>query len=538
MAHDFSFHKSAYTDFDILYDHANGKPVRNPEEVARARKNIADCYGLSGNELSIITHLVHIRPGGLFNYQFLDIIEDSDISSILDVFDSLERKKFICRGRKPDGRSWIVLTEEAKKAFSGYKRFGSQQTTDFISMIRYAKPTNINTFEWLKHFNYEINTHKCSDFAKGWKSLMINKLDEGEIMTLCLAIQQFILHFTEPVVFNIFDEKPLTDSLLGGTNEEPYTTRKAIESLVQKGFLVPMDDGHIIAPKVADLLLHGNDEIVTYDGISKVAQIIKCCDIEKKQLFFSQESQEDIEHLHYVLSQKGFERACSILVRNKKKPAIQSLLWGSPGTGKTETVKQIALESGRDIFLFDVAKVTESEWGATEKLYRKLFFTYRYIVAVKSLTPILLINEADQVLSTRMDNIIQSIDKAENVVTNLLLQELEDMHGILLATTNKANILDEAFDRRFLFKTKLQKPDAKARKSIWKSMIKELSDAQAEYLADKYEMSGAQINNVATKRELAELYFLGDRGVSFIENLCNKEMCIEKANPLASPIGF
>lgn len=51
-------------------------------------------------------------------------------------------------------------------------------------------------------------------------------------------------------------------------------------------------------------------------------------------------------------------------------------------------------------------------------------------------------------------------------------------------------------------------------------------------------MSGAQINNVATKRDLAELYFLGDRGLSYIEMLCGKELSTEKQNPANRHIGF
>ena len=168
-----------------------------------------------------------------------------------------------------------------------------------------------------------------------------------------------------------------------------------------------------------------------------------------------------------------------------------------------------------------------------------MFREYRYIVAIKSLAPILFINEADQVLSRRFTGLTQEMEKSENTVSNILLEEFENMHGILLATTNFADILDEAFDRRFLFKTELQKPSKEAQAKIWKSSIPELTSDECEYLADIYNMSGAQISNVTAKRDLAELYYDGDRGLSYIEMLCQKELKSEKmTSTKTTKIGF
>ena len=240
-----------------------------------------------------------------------------------------------------------------------------------------------------------------------------------------------------------------------------------------------------------------------------------------------------------MISQKGFERAKHILERKKRASSIQSLLWGPPGTGKTETVKQLALESGRDIILFDMAKVTGSLWGATEKYYRALFRAYNYIAVISNNVPILLLNEADDILSKRLTVVERSIDKSENTIANILLQEIENLNGILIATTNLIDNLDPAFDRRFLFKTQLIKPDASARRKIWRSSIPELTESEAKELADKFEMSGAQINNVVTKRDLAELYFEGDRGFAFISKLCESELSTENGSKSSrSHIGF
>jgi len=511
----FSTKDSAFVDFNLLYVHFFQRFYNNSKDVELALRRIVNIYGLEGDDLRLICYLTHIYPSRFASRKMVDILELPDEDYAMEIISSLSSRNFIFRGHTTTDEPYIKLTDDAIDAFNAYDALKVFQPNDFIPELGSLVPAVVKETNWVQKFRNKIDSQPDSDFAKAWHSLKLDELDNAEAGVMCLALRNFINDFTKP-----------------------FRGKEKLDSLIQKGLLICLEEGYVISPRVAEAFLHGHDEIVKYDDISGMANIIKNDEIVEKELFFSKESAEEIGYLHQMLSKDGFEHACSVLLRQKRNPAIQSLLWGGPGTGKTETVKQIALETGRDIFLFDVAKVTDKDWGATEKLYRKLFAAYRYIVAVKSLTPILLINEADQVLSKRLTCLSQAIDKAENVVSNILLQEFEDMHGILLATTNNAAILDEAFDRRFLFKTELQKPEAGARTKIWKSMIPELTDAEAAYLAEQFEMSGAQISNVATKRSLAELYFKGDRGVSYIEGLCAKELKVEEFNPKSNKIGF
>ena len=50
---------------------------------------------------------------------------------------------------------------------------------------------------------------------------------------------------------------------------------------------------------------------------------------------------------------------------------------------------------------------------------------------------------------------------------NLFLEGLERFEGILVATTNRRDLLDQAFSRRFTYKWELPAPDAKLRREIW-----------------------------------------------------------------------
>lgn len=533
-------HKSAFSDFKILYSHYSGKSKYEHNSISKAKEDITCTYGLDGSELILISLLAQLQPKkGILCESISPIFRSSDEVYYKSMVDSLRNRNFIRKDYTSSGQAIICLSDRAIEAFKTYESLGPHSYFNFVEELRHPTPFDFPGFTLALTIKYELLTHPSSSFSISWASLGADTLNENEIRSFLKILTHFVNNFTIPMGKKK-DQTHIVGMNINDIDDEDTSDqlKNEMEPLIQKGLVIIYNDGYVIAPKVAEALFHGHDEIVKYDDISQKVTVIKSCFIEKKELFFSSESQEEIDNLHFMLSKEGYEHACSVLTKKKRNPSIQSLLWGGPGTGKTETVKQIALETGRDIFLFDAAKVTASEWGSTEKLYREMFLAYRFIVAIKSLTPILLINEADQILSKRLEMFYQSIDKSMNIISDIILQEMEDMSGILLATTNNIKLLDEAFDRRFLFKTELQKPDVKARELIWKSTIPELTEYEAKDLAERYELSGAQINNVATKRDLAEIYFFGDRGIPYIEALCNKELDFEKLIPTRKHIGF
>ncbi len=71
--------------------------------------------------------------------------------------------------------------------------------------------------------------------------------------------------------------------------------------------------------------------------------------------------------------------------------------YGSPGTGKTETVYQLARQNGRDIILVNVPDIKSCWVGESEKNIKGLFDQYRKKVAKSTVAPILLFNEADAI---------------------------------------------------------------------------------------------------------------------------------------------
>ena len=98
-------------------------------------------------------------------------------------------------------------------------------------------------------------------------------------------------------------------------------------------------------------------------------------------------------------------------------------------------------------------------------------------------------------LSTR-NTVSSSVDQTMNNIQNILLQELEDFDGILMATTNMIDNLDPAFDRRFILKFTFELPNAETLLKIIEHQFPELSTEHRKLFANNYTLTGAQIQNI------------------------------------------
>ena len=229
----------------------------------------------------------------------------------------------------------------------------------------------------------------------------------------------------------------------------------------------------------------------------KLSDVIDPRTLTQKQLFFPKDIQRQVEELGRFFQPENFQKIQERMKEKGFRNGFACLFYGSPGTGKTETVYQLARQTGRSIMVVDVPRI-KSKWvGESEKNIKALFDRYREQVKRAQLTPILLFNEADAIIGIRKNGASNAVDKMENSIQNIILQEMETLDGIMIATTNLLQNLDNAFERRFLYKIKFDKPTEEARAHIWHSMIPELSDLDVHTLAPKYDFSGGQIENIA-----------------------------------------
>lgn len=504
---------------------------------------IKEAYEINSEELVVLAIVMHHFPMPVPEADLKSALEGMDATSQYACWDLINRN-FI--GVTTDISSFTrsyTLTREAHEAICSEKKYGYTLFEDCVAELKTCELSSVVSRRWVEGFNKSLELPSNSQIRSGVEEMGLLGFPVDVQIAFWVMARHFTHNFLAPFAYRN-DEDAL--------GEAPYSQwllKDNLAILVKEGLVItvpiePLEDTKdtdrfVLAPKAAGLLFHGHEELIRYDEISKYGNVIKAKAIPEKQLYYSVETQEEVDQLRKMVSKEGFKRACRILKRQKRNTAIQSLLWGPPGTGKTEVVKQIARETGRDIILFDVSKVTASAWGAAEKFYRAIFRVYNYMAEISLEVPIFLMNEADTILSKRLSNLDRAIDKCENALSNILLQEFEDMSGILIATTNLINNLDEAYDRRFLFKTQIRKPDANARFYIWTANFPALSEKEAKTLAEKYEMSGAQINNVALRWNLSELYYEGDRGLAYIERLCQKELATENGgNSIRTKIGF
>lgn len=153
------------------------------------------------------------------------------------------------------------------------------------------------------------------------------------------------------------------------------------------------------------------------------------------------------------------------------------------------------------------------------------------------MAPILLVNEADAIFGIRQEGATRAVDKMENSIQNIILQEMEKLDGILIATTNLTTNLDNAFERRFLYKIRFDRPDEKVKEQIWASMLPTLSEEDARELAHGFDFSGGQIENIVRKKEIKFIIDGVDAGMEEIRGYCREEM-IEDAGSGRKKIGF
>lgn len=180
------------------------------------------------------------------------------------------------------------------------------------------------------------------------------------------------------------------------------------------------------------------------------------------------------------------------------------LLHGSPGTGKTLTAESVAEIAEKPLY-----RVTCGDLGTKATDVEKYMQTVLYLG--KTWNCVLFLDEADVFLEERTTGYA---DLERNSLVSVFLRILEYYDGILILTSNRVGIFDEAFKSRIQVSLHYEDHTASARKAIWKNFINILESSSAnanigeledhlDELAQE-EMNGRQIRNaMTTARQLA-----------------------------------
>jgi hypothetical protein len=375
------------------------------------------------------------------------------------------------------------------------------------------------------------------DFVKTVKALGLN---EDDLLLLLLFVNQTIdddQKISSHTMNDIFEYRgrKIWREIMGEKNN--LQKLSLIENASQEG--LSDDKSFMLTQKAKDDLI--GEIAVTVTTGKKPKGWISWKDIKAKELFFNEAEKDKVFKLQKLLDKDGFQAVTDRLESSNMRLGFGCLFSGGPGTGKTESVLQIARLTERDIVKVDISETKTKWFGESEKRIKEVFDRYSGLVksAQKNAEniPILFFNEADGIFSKRQTISEERMGPAqtENAIQNIILDELENLDGILIATTNLTKNFDDAFERRFLYKIEFSKPDKESRKAIWKSMIGDLSDDDAAIIAAEYDFSGGQIENIARKRAI-DMVITGEApSLENMMSLCRDEKLVKDA---AKKIGF
>jgi SpoVK/Ycf46/Vps4 family AAA+-type ATPase len=254
----------------------------------------------------------------------------------------------------------------------------------------------------------------------------------------------------------------------------------------------------------------------------RMGTLINCEKIGEEQLFYNQQEEAQINTLKNALLEENYKNIVARMRQNNMLPGLTILLFGPGGTGKTATVKALARETGRHLFMVDISSVSSKWVGESEKNLSRIFAEYRKSKKYYNKLPILLFNEADAILSKRI-NVNSSVDKMNNTMQNILLQELEDFEGIFMATTNLVENFCTSFDRRMLWKIALNKPEANVRHQILKNIFPEFGPGLIDDINQKFHLTGGQITNIKKKLLVKSLLHETFNVEEEVLSLCEQE---------------
>lgn len=388
--------------------------------------------------------------------------------------------------------------------------------------IHQRKIEDVNYHEYVEMVQELLTTNASLSFASEIKSLGLNDAD----LTLLLWGCNMVVNDDDMVIVPS-DYESLYEGEGPLFRRQVRALKSGDSALIKKGLFQLMDDDGRARSDALTLTSYVCEELLQDMGIvspiKKDNFLTSHSEIVAKELFYNPKEERSLSQLRSMLTPEQFDNICIRLDEKGMRKGFACLFYGAPGTGKTETVLQLARQTERDIMQVNISEINSKWVGESEKNIKALFDRYRRLVKKSERAPILFFNEADALINKRNANAERAVDKMENAMQNIILQEMESLDGIMIATTNLTSNMDSAFERRFLYKIEFEKPSLEAKQSIWRSMLPTLSEADAMMLATKYDFSGGQIENIARKQTVEEILTGEELNINRIVEFCNAE---------------
>lgn len=422
----------------------------------------------------------------------------------MNEIDVLEKRELV-RCSREDKRMRYRVPMEVIEAFKNNKRYTPKDCSGLSCQELFDEIQEVFELRDNKELTYELTVDKikhlfdCNTHLLYVQKVKSYKLYEDDEMLLVLFSHLFVNNNDDCIGFNDIDflyERFIWNMTRSDLKQGEHILqeKKLIEYSNNDGFA---DRDSFRITTEAKRALFSELDLVSMNQEKKRNDVVKAEEITPKKLFYGDKISSQIDELGKLLDDAQYKEIRKRMKDTGFRCGFTCLFYGAPGTGKTETALQLARRTGRDIVQVNISQIKSMWVGESEKNIKHVFDSYRTKVRECDITPILLFNEADAIIGIRKEGAERAVDKMENSIQNIILQEMESLDGILIATTNLAQNMDKAFERRFLYKIKFEKPTVEARMSMWREMIPVLNEDDTRILANKYDFSGGQIENIA-----------------------------------------
>ena len=155
------------------------------------------------------------------------------------------------------------------------------------------------------------------------------------------------------------------------------------------------------------------------------------------------------------------------------------LFYGPPGCGKTFLTKALAEEAGVAMYKMDVSKLGSMYVNQTSKNIEKAFTNLALLTKKINKPVILFMDEADSLAINRAGSQGASAENLKTTATLLkMIEEARDNNIVVIAATNKYNMLDDAFKSRFDGHIYFPLPDKEQIQNLVKSSLEKRKKGQ------------------------------------------------------------
>lgn len=208
--------------------------------------------------------------------------------------------------------------------------------------------------------------------------------------------------------------------------------------------------------------------------------------------FFRKYSGEPVELEAHINVRQHLEVMEKIICNCDDNDRVNILLYGQPGTGKTEFCRSIGRHLGKDIYEVNTFENDERPYAGTRFRFTALRACQNTVSLDKS---IIVVDEADEMLNGNNTASMFFMASPRNTEKDIVNDYLDNNPGVYFWITNHYKAMDDSTRRRFDYSIEFKKFTTQQRVKIWQSCMKKhglsshFNSEEVANLAKKYEIN-------------------------------------------------